>query len=49
MDLQGVALDLALLYQAGRDIADTDEWPQWNEASEYRVIRERSSAARAQK
>lgn len=46
LDLRGAALDLEVLYAAGRRIADSNVWPQWDEDSEYRRERVRSEAAR---
>ncbi|HEX2762646.1 MAG TPA: M28 family metallopeptidase [Allosphingosinicella sp.] len=45
-DLRGAAQDVALLYAIGRDLAFSTEWPRWNQASEFREIRERTASAR---
>jgi Zn-dependent M28 family amino/carboxypeptidase len=45
-DLRGAAQDVALLYRAGLEVADSKEWPAWNEGSEFKAIREASAAAR---
>ena len=45
-DLTGAAQDVALLYAIGRDLAFSNAWPRWNEASEFREIRERTASAR---
>ena len=39
-DFRGVAEDLELLYRVGRDVADSDRWPQWYEGNEFRSIRD---------
>jgi Zn-dependent M28 family amino/carboxypeptidase len=45
MDFRGEALDVTLLYNLGRKLA-TAGWPQWNEGSEFKEIRDRSAAQR---
>jgi Zn-dependent M28 family amino/carboxypeptidase len=45
-DLRGQALDLHLLYEAGRAVADSSVWPQWRESSEFKAVRDLSSAWR---
>lgn len=39
LDLRGVALDLDVIYRAGRSIADSDSWPEWYEGSEFKRLR----------
>jgi Zn-dependent M28 family amino/carboxypeptidase len=46
LDFSGAAQDVALFYDIGRALAFGRDWPQWNESSEFRVVRERSAAAR---
>src|SRR5699024_6163824 len=41
-DLRGVAEDLELLYTVGRDVADSDRWPEWYDGNEFKAIREES-------
>lgn len=41
-DLEGVAQDAKLLYKVGLNLASSTVWPQWNEGSEFRKIREES-------
>lgn len=41
-DLRGVAEDLELLYTVGREVADSDQWPEWYEGNEFKAIREES-------
>ena len=45
-DWRGVAQDLQLNYLAGRMLAQTREWPNWNKGDEFRRIRDASCAAR---
>ncbi len=39
-DLRGVTEDLELLYMVGRELADSDAWPNWSEGNEFRAIRD---------
>lgn len=41
-DLRGVAEDLELLYTVGREVADSERWPEWYEGNEFKAIREAS-------
>lgn len=41
-DFRGVAEDLELLYTVGRDVADSESWPEWYEGNEFKSIREES-------
>ncbi len=45
-DLRGAAQDVALLYDVGRNLADTDTWPSWNVSSEFKPVRELSASSR---
>jgi Zn-dependent M28 family amino/carboxypeptidase len=38
-DLRGAAQDVDLVYQVGRGLAFSTEWPRWSEGSEFRAIR----------
>lgn len=42
----GMARDLGVLYTLGRDLADSDAWPDWSEDSEFRAIRDATAAQR---
>jgi Zn-dependent M28 family amino/carboxypeptidase len=42
----GGARDLELLYATGRDLADSGEWPNWSQDSEFRAARDASTAER---
>lgn len=43
-DLSGMIEDAELLYRVGRRLADSLAWPNWNEDSEFRAIRDASLA-----
>jgi len=45
-DLSGMAQDLGLLYDLGRDLANGREWPNWSQDSEFRATRDRTAAER---
>ena len=45
-DLRGAAQDVALLYRAGDEVANSKEWPTWNAGSEFKSIRDASASAR---
>lgn len=39
-DLAGMAADLEFLYRMGRRLADSADWPEWSENSEFRARRQ---------
>jgi Zn-dependent M28 family amino/carboxypeptidase len=41
-DLSGAVEDLHVLFGVGYRLAQSDAWPEWNEGTEFRAIRERS-------
>ncbi len=45
-DLRGAAQDVDLIYQAGRELANSEAWPTWNAGSEFKAIREQSASQR---
>lgn len=45
-DARGQAADVTLLYDLGRDIANSTAWPQWQADSEFKSARDKSEAAR---
>ncbi|MEL1262814.1 M28 family metallopeptidase [Pseudoxanthomonas putridarboris] len=45
-EASGQAQDVTLLYDLGQGIADSAAWPQWQEGSEFKAVREKSEAAR---
>lgn len=42
----GAARDLQVLYALGIGLADSRQWPQWGDGSEFRAVRDRSADAR---
>jgi Zn-dependent M28 family amino/carboxypeptidase len=38
-DLRGAAQDVDLVYEIGRDLANSDRWPSWNAGSEFGAVR----------
>ena len=45
-DFSGMVADLGMLHELGRDLANSDRWPQWKEGSEFKAVRDASAAAR---
>jgi len=43
---QGAADDVTLAFEAGRALANSTRWPDWNDSSEFKPIRARTVAAR---
>ncbi|MBA2635324.1 MAG: M28 family peptidase [Sphingomonas sp.] len=43
-DWMGGIRDLGIYYRIGRELADSDAWPNWYEGDEFRAIRDRSRA-----
>jgi Zn-dependent M28 family amino/carboxypeptidase len=41
-DLSGIVEDAQLLYRVGINLANSTEWPKWNEGSEFKAVRENS-------
>ena len=39
-DLSGAFEDLIFMYAMGRQLADSEDWPEWSATSEFRAIRE---------
>ena len=44
-DMTGAMRDLQLLYTVGREVADSDQWPNYRQGSEFRAIRDASRTA----
>jgi len=44
--MDAAAADVALIYAVGRDLADSDAWPEWNAGAEFGPARDESKAAR---
>lgn len=45
-ELTGMTADLNLLYLAGRSLAETDEWPTWNEGVAFKRTRQETAGER---
>ena len=45
-DWSGAVRDLQLFYAIGRELADSDAWPNWYPTAEFRAARDRSRAGR---
>jgi Zn-dependent M28 family amino/carboxypeptidase len=43
-DWTGAIRDLGIYYRIGRELAESDAWPNWYEGDEFRAIRDRSRA-----
>lgn len=43
---QGAADDVTLAFEAGRDLANSTRWPDWNPTSEFKAVRAKTAAAR---
>ena len=41
-DLSGAEQDVRLFYHVGRNVVDGGKWPNWNEGTEFRAIRDAS-------
>jgi Zn-dependent M28 family amino/carboxypeptidase len=39
-DLTGAVPDVRLYYEVGREVVDSDMWPEWNEGTEFKAIRD---------
>jgi hypothetical protein len=45
-NLAGIAEDVAVLHRLGLQLANSREWPNYRETSEFRPVRDRSTARR---
>ena len=45
-DLSGMSQDLAIIYDLGRDLGNSREWPEWKAGSEFKAARDKTAAAR---
>ena len=43
-DWTGAVRDLRIYYRIGRELAESDRWPNWYQGDEFRAIRDRSRA-----
>ncbi len=41
-DLRGAVSDVALVYEMARTLANSRAWPEWNEGSEFKAVREQT-------
>ncbi|WP_246543805.1 M28 family metallopeptidase [Novosphingobium profundi] len=41
----GIVEDVSLFYRLGRDLADSDFWPNWHKDDEFRAVRDKACAA----
>ena len=39
-DLRGLTNDIMIFYEVGYELANSEEWPQWKEGSEFKSIRD---------
>jgi Zn-dependent M28 family amino/carboxypeptidase len=45
-DLRGIAIDVGLVHDLGRDLANSRRWPDWKADSEFKATRDKSKSAR---
>ena len=45
-DLSGIAEDVGVLYSLGMQLADSRDWPNYRQTSEFRPVRDESAASR---
>jgi len=45
-DLRGAAEDVSLLYLIGKDLANSDRWPEWRPDAEFKAARDATAAER---
>ncbi len=45
-DMSGFAPDMVILYDLGRQLANSHEWPVWKQGAEFKAARDASAAAR---
>ena len=45
-DFSGMAANVDLLHELGRDLANSTRWPEWGEGSEFKAVRDESAARR---
>ena len=46
MDFTGAAVDLGLIYDLGRDLANSDRWPAWKAGAEFKAARDATASER---
>lgn len=45
-DMSGMVQDVKLFYRLGRELADSNVWPNWHPSDEFRAIRDKSRAGK---
>jgi Zn-dependent M28 family amino/carboxypeptidase len=45
-DLTGMAADLAIIYDLGKDLGNSREWPTWKPGAEFKAARDKTESAR---
>ena len=45
-DLRGEAIDVGLLYALGRELAESDAWPEWKAGAQFKALRDQTTSAR---
>jgi Zn-dependent M28 family amino/carboxypeptidase len=45
-DLTGQVQDIGLFYEVGADLANSRTWPEWQEGSEFKALRDQTKADR---
>lgn len=45
-DLSGQAMDIALFYKVGAELANSRQWPEWQAGSEFKDLRDKTKAER---
>lgn len=40
-DFSGAQLDAQLMYEIGKELVNSDQWPKWKEGSEFKAVREK--------
>jgi Zn-dependent M28 family amino/carboxypeptidase len=45
-DLSGIAEDVTILYTLGRQLANSRDWPNYRQTSEFRPVRDKSASSR---
>jgi Zn-dependent M28 family amino/carboxypeptidase len=48
-DLSGATQDVTLVYEMARSLANSRAWPNWNAGTEFRAVRDSSTAQRGQR
>ena len=46
-NLAGAVQDIALFRDMGAELANSDDWPEWKDGSEFKAVREESASVRS--